>query len=291
MAVSMEALAADLAAESAALRARVSGLPDREWLRDTPSPGWTVADQVSHLAHFDEAAIRSATDADAFRQELTRIGSAGGNDPDRIAASYRHLRGEEILRWFDDTRSRLISTFRTLDPKLRLPWFGPPMSAASSLTARVMETWAHGQDVADALGVDTEPTERLRHVAHIGVGARAYSLSVNGLEADDAPIRVEIAAPDGSTWTWGPAGAADRVSGAALDFCLAVTQRRHLDDLDLVVEGPHARQWMSVAQAFAGGAGPGRAPGVVPLQAAPRGTDGGNPAPAHRHDGKARDDA
>jgi uncharacterized protein (TIGR03084 family) len=138
------------------------------------------------------------------------------------------------------------------------------MSAASSLTARLMETWAHTQDVADALGVTREPTDRLRHVAHIGVGARAYSYAVNSQPAPTAPVRVELIAPSGATWTWGPADAADRVSGPALDFCLLVTQRRHRDDLALVVTGPSATEWMTVAQAFAGAAGPGRPAGGFP---------------------------
>jgi hypothetical protein len=112
----------------------------------------------------------------------------------------------ELLAWFDGARARLVATFRGLDPGLRVPWFGPPMSAASALTARIMETWAHGQDVADALGAVREPTARLRHVAHIGVGARAYSYAAHGRAVPDAPVRVELTAPDGSTWTWGPAG-------------------------------------------------------------------------------------
>jgi uncharacterized protein (TIGR03084 family) len=134
------------------------------------------------------------------------------------------------------------------------------MSAASSLTARLMETWAHTQDIADALGVTREPTSRLRHVAHIGVGARAFSYAARGQVMPATPVRVELTAPDGTAWTWGPADAQDRVSGTALDFCLLVTQRRHRDDLALAVAGPAAQQWMAIAQAFAGPPGPGRPP-------------------------------
>ncbi len=142
-------------------------------------------------------------------------------DPDAIAARYRDLSGAELLAWFDRSRERLVETFRGLDPGLRVPWFGPAMSAASALTARIMETWAHGQDVADALRVVRVPTARLRHVAHIGVGARAFSYALHGRAMPDVPVRVELDAPDGSVWTWGPADAADRISGPALDFALA----------------------------------------------------------------------
>jgi uncharacterized protein (TIGR03084 family) len=134
------------------------------------------------------------------------------------------------------------------------------MSAASSLTARIMETWAHTQDIADALGVTREPTDRLRHVAHIGVGARAFSYAVHGKTPPQTPVRVELTGPDGTLWTWGPGDAAGRVTGPALDFCLLVTQRRHRDDLGLAIEGPAATEWMSIAQAFAGAAGTGRPP-------------------------------
>jgi uncharacterized protein (TIGR03084 family) len=256
--VSMDALADDLAAETAALRPLLAGDP---WDRATPAAGWTVRDQVSHLAYYDDVALQSATDPDAFRAELERLRARGGIDPDEIAARYRDLPGPEVLAWFDASRARLVAVFRGLDPRLRVPWFGPAMSAASSLTARIMETWAHGQDVADTVGIEREPTDRLRHVAHIGIGARAFSYAVHGRDVPAAPIRVELTAPGGGVWTWGPADAADRVSGPALDFCLAVTQRRHRDDTALEITGPVATEWMSIAQAFAGAAGTGRAPG------------------------------
>jgi uncharacterized protein (TIGR03084 family) len=261
MPVSMDALADDLVAESAVLRALLADLDEAGWRRETPAEGWTIADQVSHLAYFDDVAVQSATDPDAFNAELERLDAEGGVNPDSIAARYRGLSGAEMLHWFDLSRERLVSTFRGLDPSTRVPWFGPAMSAASSLTARIMETWAHGQDVADAVGVLREPTDRLRHVAHIGVGARAFSYAVRGRDLPPEPIRVELDAPGGGLWTWGPEDAEDRVTGAALDFALAVTQRRHRDDLALTITGPRATEWMTIAQAFAGDAGGGRKPG------------------------------
>ena len=253
MPVSMPDLADDLAAESAVLRALLVPLDEDGWRRPTPAAGWSVLDQVTHLAHFDATAVQSALDPDGFRATLEPP------DPDAVAAAHRGRTGADVLAWFDDARARLLAAFRGLDPALRVPWYGPPMSAASALTARIMETWAHGQDIADALGASREPTARLRHVAHIGIGARTYSYVVNGKEPPATPIRVELAAPDGGTWAWGPADAADRVTGPALDFCLAVTQRRHLDDVALEVTGPVAAEWMGFAQAYAGPAGTGRA--------------------------------
>jgi uncharacterized protein (TIGR03084 family) len=277
----MAALAADVSAESVVTRDLISGLDEAGWHTPTPAAGWDIADQVSHLAYFDEVTIASAVDQEAFIAERTAAEAAGGIDPDTIAARFRDLSGAEMLAWFDTARQELLSTFVTIDPGARLPWFGPAMSAASSLTARLMETWAHTQDIADALGVTRPPTGRLRHVAHIGVGARAYSYAVRGLPRPDVPVRVElvppVGEPSGAAWTWGPADAKDRITGPALDFCLLVTQRRHRDDVTLDIEGPAATEWMTIAQAFAGAAGPGRDAGLFPRTssaAAGGGTDG-----------------
>ena len=260
MPVDMAALAADLAAESAVTRALVAGLDEAAWHTPTPAAGWDIADQISHLAYFDEAAVRSAVHPDEFRAEVAAAAAEGNLDADIIAARYRDRTGAQLLAWFDRARTDLLETFVKLDPRQRLPWFGPPMSAASSLTARLMETWAHTQDIADALGATREPTDRLRHVAHIGVGARAFSYAVRGQTPPDTQIRVELTAPDGTRWTWGPDDATNRVTGTALDFCLLVTQRRHRDDLALTTAGPAAQEWMAIAQAFAGPPGPGRPP-------------------------------
>ena len=202
--------------------------------------------------------MQSALRPEQFKAELAEAEASGGINPDAIAVRFRDRTGSQLLDWFDTARAELLNTFKNLDPRARLPWFGPAMSAASSLTARIMETWAHTQDIADALGVTREPTDRLRHVAHIGVGARAFSYAVHGKSVPAAEIRVELTGPDGTAWTWGPAEADNRVSGPALDFCLLVTQRRHRNDLALDIEGPAAIEWMAIAQAFAGAAGTGR---------------------------------
>jgi len=261
MPADMRELADDLAAETTALRDMVADLDDGGWRTPTPAVGWTIGDQFSHLAFFDDAAIQSATDPEGFAAEMERAVTVGELTPDLIAERYRLLTGTELLGWFDASRRRLIKVFAELDPAMRLPWFGPPMSAASSLTARIMETWAHGQDVADALGQVREATGRLRHIAHIGVRALPYSFAANGLDVPPEPVRVELTAPGGQLWTWGPSQAANRISGPALDFCLLVTQRRHRDDTAVRADGPVAGQWLTIAQAFAGPPGAGRRPG------------------------------
>jgi len=260
MAVDLGELTDDLAAETAELRAMLAGLDARDWLRPTPAAGWTIADQVSHLAFFDDAAVTAATDPDEFAARFGRPAASGELSPDDVAERFRSLSAAELLAWLDRARLRLIEVFSGLDPATRLPWFGLPMSAASSVTARIMETWAHGQDIADALGVSRMPTARLRHIAHIGVRALPYSFGVHGLGVPAEPVRVELTGPAAERWSWGPPDAANRVLGPALDFCLLVTQRRHLADLAVTAEGPVALQWLTIAQAFAGPPGPGREP-------------------------------
>jgi uncharacterized protein (TIGR03084 family) len=257
----MAALTDDLAAETSVLRDILVGLEEADWRRATPAEGWTIADQVSHLAYFDETATMSAVAPEEFQAELKKLDEQGGLSTEAVAERYRDLSGEQLLAWFDEARQKLIDEFRQLEPGLRVPWYGPAMSAASSLTARIMETWAHGQDIADTVGVRREPTARLRHVAHIGVGARAFSYAINERETPQVPVRVELVAPDGSTWAWGPEDAPDRIAGPALDFALAITQRRHRDDLRLEITGQNAGEWMEIGQAYAGDPGTGRKPG------------------------------
>ena len=260
MAADLGSLLADLSAESAALDALVGELPDRDWRRPTPSPGWTIADQIAHLAWTDDLATLAATDPDDFQAALAGL-IAGTSSVDSIAANEAARAPGELLHWWRDCRARLAAALLDVPPGGRIPWFGPPMAAASMATARLMETWAHGQDVADALGVERPATARLRHVAHIGVRARDFAYRAHGLEPPAGEFAIELSGPDGETWTWGPADASQRVSGPALDFCLLVTQRRHRDDLDITAVGADAERWLTIAQAFAGPPGEGRRAG------------------------------
>jgi uncharacterized protein (TIGR03084 family) len=260
MPVDMAALLADLEAESAAFDAMIAPLSAAEYLLPTPAEGWCISDQVSHLAFFDEAALLAATDPSRFTIEAAQMMARDAEFPGEVAVRYRATPGPELRVWLQRARRDLLAGFAAIEPGRRLPWYGPDMSAASSVTARLMETWAHGQDVADALEISRPPTARLRHIAHIGVSTIGFSFLLRGLPVPDQPIRVELTAPDGSTWTWGPASADNVVRAPAQDFCLVVTQRRHPADTSVVAAGPLAAQWIAIAQAFAGAPGPGRQP-------------------------------
>ncbi|GAA2243149.1 TIGR03084 family metal-binding protein [Streptomyces indiaensis] len=250
----------DLREESEELDRLVAALPPQRWSLTTPAPGWTVAHQIAHLAWTDRSALLAVTDADGFRTLVEKALAAPDSFVDQGAEEGADLPPGELLARWRDGRTALEKALRAAPPKARFPWYGPPMSAASMATARLMETWAHGQDVADALGVVRPPTDRLRHVVRLGVRTRDFAYGVHGLAPPADPFRVELRAPSGDLWTYGPEDAPQRVTGPALDFCLLVTQRAHRSDLALRTEGPDTDRWLDLAQAFAGPPGDGRPP-------------------------------
>ncbi|WFE37243.1 TIGR03084 family metal-binding protein [Micromonospora sp. WMMD998] len=257
--VDLTALLTDLAAESEQLDALVAELPADGWERPTPAPGWTVAHQIAHLAWTDHVAHLAATDESAFFASVTAAPDLSRLVEDG-AEAFLAPPAALLARWRAG-RSALAAALAAAPAGEKLPWYGTRMSPTSMATARIMETWAHGADVADALGVIRTPTARLRHVAHLGFRTLGHGFAAHGRAVPADPVRVELAAPAGDeVWAFGPADAADRVTGPALDFCLLVTQRRHRADLALVATGPVADEWLDVAQAFAGPPGDKRQP-------------------------------
>lgn len=252
----------DLAQESAALDELIASLDPTDFALPTPAAGWTIGHQIAHLAWADEVAILAATDLAGFQAVFADAAASPepGRYPDISAAAGAQANPRDLLVRWRHARDTLHSVLGGVAAGTKLPWFGPPMSVASMASARLMETWAHGEDIADALRIVRPPTGRLHHVARLGVRVRNYAFTVNGDTPPDEEFRVELAAPDKTTWVWGPAGAPQRVTGSALDFCYLITQRRHLGDLDVIALGDTAQRWLEIAQAFAGPPGKGRAP-------------------------------
>jgi uncharacterized protein (TIGR03084 family) len=250
VAVDLPALLDDLRSEHADLDAVVDGA---DLSRPTPAEGWTVADTVAHLWFFDREATTALVDPDAFTAGLAEV----VRDPEAYMArtlDEGRALGDDLPAVWRRTRADLLAALSSADPAAKVPWYGPPMSPASFATARLMEYWAHGQDIADALGRMRTPTDRLRHICHLGVRTRGFSYAVRGRSAPGTDVYVELTGPGGDTWTWGDPVSADRVTGTALDFCLVVTQRRLPDDTGLVVTGEAATEWLAIAQAYAGNA-------------------------------------
>ncbi len=256
----LETVLADLAAEGDRLEATVAPLPESSWRLPTPAAGWDVATQVAHLAWTDQAATAAATDKQAWDALVLEALADPDHSVDKAALAGGAVPPADLLARWRAGRATLSRTLRELPPGHKVPWYGPPMSATSMATARLMETWAHSLDVYAALGVEPEVTDRIRHIAHLGVRTRNFSFAVRGEPAPVDEFAVTLTAPSGDVWTWGPEGASQSVTGPAYDFCLLVTQRVHRADTSLVAVGADADRWLDIAQCFAGSPGEGRAP-------------------------------
>ena len=256
----LDAVLDDLATDGARLEALVADLPETGWRTPTPAPGWDVATQIAHLAWTDEAAYAAATDKVRWDALVLEALADPEHAVDRAALTGGVAAPAALLSRWRTARSRLAETLRSYPAGQKMPWYGPPMSATSMATARFMETWAHSRDVHDALGVEPEVADRIRHIAHLGVRTRDFAFSVQGLDVPTEEFRIELTAPSGDRWTWGPEGAAQTVTGPAYDFCLLVTQRINRADTALVAVGREADTWLDIAQAFAGPPGEGRGP-------------------------------
>jgi uncharacterized protein (TIGR03084 family) len=263
--INIAELCVDLEAEQLTVDAYLEGLSEEAWLLPTPADGWLVRDQISHLCFFEQNALLALTDPVAFdRHALTLTDMVSGvavvgDTPD--LALGRSMNGTALAaRWRADREFTRRAALKVAEnnASARVPWYGPAMSLASFITARIMETWAHGTDISDALGFAPAASDRLAHVCLLGVRARRYTFVVNGLSDPGDPVLIDVTSPAGERWTWGPESCRDRVSGTALDLALLFTQRRRREDTSLIVHGPTAELWMSIAQAFAGPPGPGR---------------------------------
>jgi uncharacterized protein (TIGR03084 family) len=249
---------ADLAAEGDRLESLVSSLDEAGWRTPTPAVGWDVATQVAHLAWTDDAALAAATDKQAWDALVLEAIADPEHAADTAALAGGAVPPRRLLDRWHAGRVRLADVLRTYPSGQKMPWYGPPMSATSMATARLMETWAHSLDVHEALGAAPEVSDRIRHIAHLGVRTRIFSFAVRGETAPEAEPRVTLTGPSGDVWTWGPEAGPEAVTGPAYDFCLLVTQRVHRADTDLVATGPGADRWLDIAQCFAGPPGEGR---------------------------------
>ena len=241
--------------ESEALYALLASRRESDLALVTQFKDWSIEDVIAHLHLFNRAAeiaTRGRDELKAFFAEL-RKSAAGARDL-RAATLARlaPLRGRALLEaWREECRS-IATAFDAIDPRSRLPWVGPDMSARSSISARLMETWAHGQAVFDRLGVARVDTDRIRDVAILGVNTFAWTFRNRGLAVPASVPRVRLEAPSGARWEWNAEVESDLVEGTASDFCQVVAQTRALEDTSLRVEGDVARRWMSIAQCFAG---------------------------------------
>jgi uncharacterized protein (TIGR03084 family) len=258
--VDLRPILGDLAAESQSLD-DVVARPETDWATPTPAQGWTITHQIAHLAWTDARALIAVRSPGDFPAEVKSAIEIGEDYVNAGAVEEARKPRDQLLQEWRAGREALTAALLAAPDGAKFAWYGPPMSAGSMATARLMETWAHAQDVYDALGLRREPTARIRHIARFGVRTRDYAFAVHSLPPPMTEFRVELRAPDGELWVYGPEDAEQRVTGSALDFCLVATQRRHRADTDLTAVGEDAAKWLEIAQAFAGPPGRGRKAG------------------------------
>jgi uncharacterized protein (TIGR03084 family) len=260
-------LCEDLLAECGALEGLTARLDAAGWRTRTLFFEWAIYDEIAHLCLFDEMAALATEDREAFRAEQAALEgqlAAGMQVSEFARRRYAQFDGPALAALWNRCYGHVAARLQTLEPKARLPWFGPDMSARSFATARLMETWAHGQDVYDALHVEHPVAARLRHIAHLGVLTFGWSFTNRGLVAPVVAPRVELSGPAGEHWSWGQPSESEVIRGSVQDFCLVVTQRRHYLDTRLEVSGDVACEWMRLAQCFAGPPVMGPPPGTFP---------------------------
>lgn len=261
----MKEVCADLLAEYTALADLADTLTPQQWAEQTRFYGWSPWDEIAHLHFFDGTGLLAATDPPAFARDAAamRAELTGGKEISALTRErYTGVSGAQLVALWRARFRQLVDALAAHDPKDRLPWYGPTMSARSFATARLMETWAHGQDVYDLARRRRPPSARLRNIAHIGVTTFGWSFVNRNLPVPPQAPYIELRAHDGQTWTWNEPSDREWLRGSAEDFCLVVTQRRHPSDTDLEFSGEGTRAWMAIAQCFAGPPADGPAPGV-----------------------------
>ena len=247
--------ALDFRDECDALHVALENAPAEAWAGPTQFKGWTFDDVLGHLCFFDHVSEIAARSRDEVQAVFRDIATASASGVSLIDYSRRWLNGcagsTLLERWVRQYR-RLADVYAVFEPDQRLAWAGPDMSARSFMSARQMETWAHGQAIFDALGIERIEHDRLRNIAVMGVNTFGWTFKVNGLAVPASLPYVRLTSPSGAVWEWNDPSSPERVTGSAVEFCRVVTQTRHLLDTSLAVTGAGAQQWLERAQCFAG---------------------------------------
>jgi uncharacterized protein (TIGR03084 family) len=159
----------------------------------------------------------------------------------------------------------MADRFAAADPKQRVVWFGPDMSVRSSITARLMETWAHGQAIYDLLVRRRVDSDRIKNIVVIGINTFGWTFTNRGLAVPANRPSLRLTAPSGALWEW-DGDTTNVIEGSAVEFCQVVAQTRNIDDVGLRVVGDTAKSWMAMAQCFAGPPEDPPAPGTRFMQ-------------------------
>ncbi|MEP2734931.1 MAG: TIGR03084 family metal-binding protein [Erythrobacter sp.] len=246
--------AQDFHDECGAIEALLRGVAAEDFARETGFKGWTFNRILTHLHTFNDAAFLALEGDEAFKGFVTNLGTKSSKmDMAQIEAEYcGGLTDTALLNLWADFYPKLADAFAKADPKARLPWFGPSMSARSSITARLMETWSHAQAIYDELGLDRASTDGIENIAVLGFNTYGWTFKNRKMDAPEPRPRLVLTAPSGAEWVMGEDAGDERITGSAEEFCQVVTQTRNIADTSLLVTGSNAKAWLDIAQCFAG---------------------------------------
>ena len=247
--------AKDFREESDELYTLTEPLTEADFERATLFKGWTISDILGHL-HFGnilaDLTLSDAAGYQDFRGTYQRLRDDGNTVQQATVVLLDGLKGKRLRDVWRERYLQTAENYSTADPKARVKWVGPDMSVLSCITARLMETWAHGQAVYDLLGKEREDQDRIRNIAVLGVNTFGWTFANRGEDVPAIKPHVCLQAPSGDTWTWNEPSEVDRIDGTATEFCQVVAQTRNIADTGLVMRGETAKHWMAQAQCFAG---------------------------------------
>ena len=245
---------ADFRDESEALYQLLAPLQEADFERPSRFKQWTINEVITHLHFWNVAVQKALIDEPAFVTLMADLTECLKTSTMRAYEKRwaGPLRGQTLLQAWREQFRQVTDHFQKADPKQRVKWAGPDMSARSSITARLMETWAHGQAVYDLLGVERVDTDRIRNIAVLGVNTFGWTFATHKQPLPAIAPHVRLSAPSGAIWTWNEPSETDLIEGSATEFCQVVTQVRNIADTRLKVAGEAATRWMAIAQCFAG---------------------------------------
>jgi uncharacterized protein (TIGR03084 family) len=240
----------DLTAEYDRLDGIFAGLSAAEWASPSAAAGWRVVDVLLHLAQTEEAVAATVTgtpmrpDVPAPEQGTVSVDEA----MDRWVAAERA--GPEVVypRW-QEARRGSVAALRAADPDQASPWASAPLRPATLATTRLAEHWAHTLDITGPLSIPYPDTVRLWHIVRLAHRTLPYAFAVAGEQPD--PVRVELTAPDGATWQFGPPDAPSTINGPAGAFCRVGAQRLAPEESGLTTTGPHGATALRVLRNYA----------------------------------------
>lgn len=255
----------DFRAESDALYKILAPLDEASFIRPSQFKGWSINDVLGHLHLWNwaaDAGLNNIAQFEAINGQLNTALNAGQS----LRLFEKQWRGEldghALLNVWRDFYTDMSRRFADVDPATRVRWFGPSMSVRSSITARMMETWAHGQAIYDMLGIQRADTDRIKNIAILAINTFGWSFSNRGMAVPDAIPHIRLHAPSGAVWRWFDECEDNLIEGSATEFCQVAAQVRNVADTNLQAAGNTANRWLSIMQCFAGAPEDPPAPGT-----------------------------